>query len=167
VVPEAHTIKGISLKTACFAPVTRYVCDEIARKVFGFHVLLTPPYHPELQPIEMLWAQIKGEIVKIGYWQGSMSELVERVKLESTKVKTKMMVKVWRKCARQGVAYHQREVGGMWGKQMEEGGELEEAMGDAEQNVLPAELEFESDDSDIDIECIMEEGYDSDDDMRV
>ena len=40
-----------------------YVLDEIARKQ-GHEVLRTPPYHPELQPIETCWGIVKNEIAR-------------------------------------------------------------------------------------------------------
>ena len=42
-------------------PVTVYVIDEIA-KAAGHKVVRLPPYHCELNPIEMAWAQVKGYI---------------------------------------------------------------------------------------------------------
>ena len=42
-------------------PVTVYVIDEIA-KAAGHEVVRLPPYHCELNPIEMAWAQVKGYI---------------------------------------------------------------------------------------------------------
>ena len=42
-------------------PVTVYVIDEIA-KAAGHEVVRLPPYHCELNPIEMAWAQLKGYI---------------------------------------------------------------------------------------------------------
>ena len=41
--------------------VTVYVIDEIA-KAAGHEVVRLPPYHCELNPIEMAWAQVKGHI---------------------------------------------------------------------------------------------------------
>ena len=35
-----------------------YVVVDIAEE-YGHHVLFTPPYHPELQPIEKIWAVVK------------------------------------------------------------------------------------------------------------
>jgi hypothetical protein len=41
-------------------------------------VYFTPPYHPELQPIELIWAQIKGKIA-----DDPTSDMVElRLKIE-------------------------------------------------------------------------------------
>jgi transposase len=42
-------------------PQPTYVLDEIANKQ-GHEVLRTPPYHPELQPIETCWGIVKNEI---------------------------------------------------------------------------------------------------------
>ena len=39
-------------------PEPTYVIDEIARK-HGHEVMRTPPYHPELQPIETCWGVVK------------------------------------------------------------------------------------------------------------
>ncbi|XP_050300612.1 uncharacterized protein LOC126739128 [Anthonomus grandis grandis] len=40
-----------------------FVVDEIA-KATGRTVLRLPPYHCELNPIELIWAQIKGEVAR-------------------------------------------------------------------------------------------------------
>jgi transposase len=40
-----------------------YAIDEIA-KSFGHEVLRTPPYHPELQPIEICWGVVKNHIAR-------------------------------------------------------------------------------------------------------
>ncbi|MCP4392717.1 MAG: hypothetical protein GY804_00325 [Alphaproteobacteria bacterium] len=42
-------------------PQPTYILDEIARE-HGHEVLRTPPYHPELQPIETCWGVVKNEI---------------------------------------------------------------------------------------------------------
>ena len=39
-------------------PEERYAIDEIA-KTFGHEIVRLPPYHCELNPIEMAWAQVK------------------------------------------------------------------------------------------------------------
>jgi transposase len=45
------------------APEPIYAIDEIA-KSFGHDVLRTPPYHPELQPIEICWGVVKNHIAR-------------------------------------------------------------------------------------------------------
>ena len=44
-------------------PEATYIVDEIAREQ-GHDVLRTPPYHPELQPIETCWGIVKNEIAR-------------------------------------------------------------------------------------------------------
>jgi transposase len=44
-------------------PEPTYVIDEIAREK-GHEVVRTPPYHPELQPIEICWGVLKNEIAR-------------------------------------------------------------------------------------------------------
>jgi transposase len=45
------------------SPEPTYKIDVIARK-YGHEVLRTPPYHPELQPIEICWGILKNEIAR-------------------------------------------------------------------------------------------------------
>jgi len=45
------------------APEPTYEIDEIARRL-GHEVVRTPPYHPELQPIEICWGVLKNEIAR-------------------------------------------------------------------------------------------------------
>lgn len=63
---------GIPLKDDClkaemieiinkFASSPTYVLDVIAAE-YGHEISRTPPYHPELQPIEICWAVIKNQI---------------------------------------------------------------------------------------------------------
>jgi len=44
-------------------PQPTYILDEIASEQ-GHEVLRTPPYHPELQPIETCWGIVKNEIAR-------------------------------------------------------------------------------------------------------
>lgn len=44
-------------------PASTYIIDEIAKSQ-GHEVLRTPPYHPELQPIETCWGIVKNEVAR-------------------------------------------------------------------------------------------------------
>jgi transposase len=46
------------------APIPTYALDEIAAAQ-GHEILRTPPYHPELQPIETCWGVVKNQIARI------------------------------------------------------------------------------------------------------
>jgi len=48
---------------ARFAPKPEFLIDRIARKE-GHSILRTPPYHPELQPIETCWAIVKNYVAQ-------------------------------------------------------------------------------------------------------
>ncbi len=48
---------------AKLAPEPTYAIDEMA-KAHGHEILRTPPYHPELQPIEICWGVLKNEIAR-------------------------------------------------------------------------------------------------------
>lgn len=45
------------------APEPLYKIDDIAREK-GHEVIRTPPYHPELQPIEICWGVVKNEVAR-------------------------------------------------------------------------------------------------------
>ena len=45
------------------APEPTYVIDEIAQE-HGHEIIRTPPYHPELQPIEICWGVLKNEVAR-------------------------------------------------------------------------------------------------------
>jgi len=46
-----------------YAPEPTYAIDELANG-YGHDVYRTPPYHPELQPIEICWGVLKNEIAR-------------------------------------------------------------------------------------------------------
>lgn len=58
------------------APAPRYVLDEIVAEQ-GHEILRTPPYHPELQPIETCWAVVKNQIAR--NCDFTMSNLIEQL----------------------------------------------------------------------------------------
>lgn len=45
------------------APSPTYIIDEIAKE-HGHEVIRTPPYHPELQPIETCWGVVKNHMAR-------------------------------------------------------------------------------------------------------
>ncbi|KAF4028774.1 putative DDE superfamily endonuclease domain-containing protein [Phytophthora infestans] len=46
-----------------FRPPKRYQVTEIAAQ-YDHLVFFTPPYHPTLQPIELIWGIVKGRIAR-------------------------------------------------------------------------------------------------------
>jgi len=47
------------------APLPTYVIDDLTAQA-GHEVVRTPPYHPELQPIETCWGVLKNEVARHG-----------------------------------------------------------------------------------------------------
>jgi len=64
-------------------PEPIYAIDEIA-KSHGHEVLRTPPYHPELQPIETCWGVIKNHISRNCNF--TMSNLIEQLDVGFSKI---------------------------------------------------------------------------------
>jgi len=60
------------------APPPKYIIDQLAAK-FGCEILRTPPYHPELQPIENIWGITKEKIAKTQTGDYTMKSLKERI----------------------------------------------------------------------------------------
>ena len=58
------------------APAPTYALDELASEQ-GHEILRTPPYHPELQPIETCWAVVKNQIARKS--KCTMAHLLEQL----------------------------------------------------------------------------------------
>ena len=58
------------------APAPTYALDELANEQ-GHEILRTPPYHPELQPIETCWAVVKNQIARKSKF--TMAHLLEQL----------------------------------------------------------------------------------------
>lgn len=68
------------------APEPVYAIDEIA-KSYGHEVIRTPPYHPELQPIEICWGVVKNHIAR--NCDFSMNNLIKQLDKGFDKVTAK------------------------------------------------------------------------------
>ena len=67
-------------------PSPTYEIDEIAAS-HGHEVVRTPPYHPELQPIETCWAVVKNDIARNGEF--TIKKLEENLEKSFEKVTAK------------------------------------------------------------------------------
>ena len=75
-------------------PQPIYVLDEIANKE-GHEILRTPPYHPELQPIETCWGILKNEIAR--NCDFTMNNLIQQLESAFDKVTAKTCAGLIRK----------------------------------------------------------------------
>ena len=73
------------------APVPSYAIDEIARS-HGHEVIRTPPYHPELQPIETCWGVVKNHIARNSDF--TMKNLIKQLEAGFEKVTEKTCAEI-------------------------------------------------------------------------
>jgi transposase len=73
------------------APQPSYAIDEIARS-YGHEVVRTPPYHPELQPIETCWGVVKNHVARNSDF--TMKNLLEQLEAGFAKVTDKTCVEI-------------------------------------------------------------------------
>jgi transposase len=73
-----------------------FTCVEIARR-YGHTLLYTPPYHCELQPIEGVWAVVKGEVAKSAPHSDLLSIRDKLLYSFTAKVTSKTIVGLWRR----------------------------------------------------------------------
>lgn len=75
-----------SYKSMIWADVIRYINDNVKPIVVkmledaGHQVIFTPPYHSDLQPIELIWANVKGEVGRQYDNNTNFSKVLERLK---------------------------------------------------------------------------------------
>lgn len=73
-----------------------FACVETARR-YGHTLLYTPPYHCELQPIEGVWAVVKGEVAKSAPHSDLLSIRDKLLYSFKEKVTSKTIVGLWRR----------------------------------------------------------------------
>ena len=76
------------------APSPIFEIDEIAEK-YGHKILRTPPYHPELQPIEICWGVVKNHVAR--NCDFSMKNLTEQLDAGFRKVTKSTCIKIIKK----------------------------------------------------------------------
>lgn len=74
-----------------FGPIPTYQVDEIAKKC-GHEILRTPPYHPELQPIELCWGIVKDHIAR--HCDFTLSNLKSQLETGFDKIDASTCIKV-------------------------------------------------------------------------
>jgi transposase len=89
-----------------YAPEPTCVVDEIARQA-GHEIYRTPPYHPELQPIEVCWGILKNEIARNCNF--TMKNLELQLDTAFAKVTEEICAKIIQKVKRQEDAYWEED----------------------------------------------------------
>jgi transposase len=65
-------------------PESQYIIDDIAKEK-GHIILRLPPYHPDLNPIELVWAQLK-KIVSSRNFTNKLNDVLEITKAAFTEI---------------------------------------------------------------------------------
>lgn len=76
------------------APEPQFIIDEIAQS-YGHEVIRTPPYHPELQPIEICWGIVKNHVAR--HCDFTMNNLIEQLDSGFDKVTSNTCKKIIKK----------------------------------------------------------------------
>ncbi|EFP01944.1 hypothetical protein CRE_22865 [Caenorhabditis remanei] len=63
----------------------RYVVDEYAKSL-GVTVIRVPPYHYFLNPIELMWSQLKHEVMKAGTTSTPLAEVREKITISKLSI---------------------------------------------------------------------------------
>jgi transposase len=85
-----------------FAPPPTFKLDQLA-EAFGHHILRTPQYHPELQPIETCWGIVKNHMAN--HCDFTTKNFHEQLPIALSKVKPSTCKKVIAKVVKQEEKY--------------------------------------------------------------
>jgi len=85
-----------------------FSCIEIAKQ-YNHQVFFTPPYHCELQPIEGIWAVVKGEVARLSPHANLLSVRNTLLDAFKTKINTKVIVGLWRKALKNAKEYFESD----------------------------------------------------------
>lgn len=86
-------------------PDPRYLAEEIAEK-YGHRIHWTPQYHPELQPIETIWAWVKNYVRRKNK-KKNMKEVGEFVRQGFNRIQHSSICKLIKKVERQEIEYYE------------------------------------------------------------
>lgn len=90
--PMNDTKAELLAKVAPLKLNKRYEIDELALE-WGHEVVRLPPYHCQYNPIELIWAQVKGEVAK----KNNTFKIVDVLTLTSDAIDS-VTVTDWKKC---------------------------------------------------------------------
>lgn len=83
----------------------QFACYDIASR-HGHRILFTPPYHPEVQPIEKVWAMIKNPIAYNPDPKETVSTLTDKLVKSLEKIPESSLLSVWKKSVDVCVKYY-------------------------------------------------------------
>lgn len=84
------------VKSKYLLPV--YASYDIVRE-YNHKLMVTPPYHCELQPIEKGWSMVKNSIAYDPDLHGTARNLKEKLDTSLRSIDEEYLVLVWKKCS--------------------------------------------------------------------
>lgn len=89
-VPLSSDMAVLELKARVRAHIRANIEPEVIRTAAeqGHRVLFTPPYHSDLQPIELLWARVKGNVGRKHTAQTTLDDVVASLDAEFEHLRT-------------------------------------------------------------------------------
>lgn len=85
-----------------------FACVEIAKQ-YGHQVFFTPPYHCELQPIEGVWAIVKGEVARSGPHSNLLDVRNKLLHAFKEKITSKVIVGFWKRALAKAKEYRESD----------------------------------------------------------
>ncbi|XP_072949967.1 uncharacterized protein [Epargyreus clarus] len=89
---QAEMIKALDLVTPEREKYSAFVCDTMAKQ-HNIEVLRLPPYHCELNPIELIWGQVKGHVAE----KNKTFKIIDLKKILSEAIKS-ITSAAWQQC---------------------------------------------------------------------
>ena len=88
----------------------QFSCVKIAEQ-YEHEVSFTPPYHCELQPIEGVWAVVKGEVARSGPHTNLLSVRNTLLDAFKKKITSQVIIGLWRKALKHAKDYFESDEG--------------------------------------------------------
>lgn len=130
----------------------------------GHDVLYTPPYHSDFQPIEYLWAEVKGKVARQYTNETRLGDVEARLKNAFKEVQDNhdFVTKIIRKCYGTAKSIVDKDIQSEEGRQA--GSATQQASSEQEENFQESDSEEEDSSSDFELPSNDEEGEDESDD---
>lgn len=85
-----------------------FACVKIAER-YNHQLFYTPSYHCELQPIEGVWAAVKGEVASSGSHPNLLSIRNTLLNAFKEKINSKVIVGLWRRTLKYAKEYRETD----------------------------------------------------------
>ncbi|GJJ72324.1 hypothetical protein EMPS_04681 [Entomortierella parvispora] len=143
---KSHTVKEIMdyLEGLDWPAVT--VCSRIAKE-YGHRIMITPPYHSEVQPIESVWTLAKKPMASHPATETSPQKLKDQLWLHLSSISQKQLITLWKDALHACKAHLLGAPAEDWKYSLEREGEDEEEEGEEDEDEEDEDEEDEDEES--------------------